>query len=168
MSRDLSEHLQVEQVLALQPPKNGTFRSLEWAADVQDKPIFPEWSVAGTRAKPKNPKSWCSQFADLGNRAGFRAWMGLHAVRREALIKVNDNGYSLGQVLKFASQNDTHVLVNHYLGNASTVDGAASFLGMELRADLAEDFRSASARRNPDLRFSLPCKVADELRSSPD
>ncbi|KAK7413651.1 hypothetical protein QQX98_007476 [Neonectria punicea] len=78
------------------------------------------------------------------------------------------NGYSLGQVLRFASQNNTNVLVNKYLGNISTIDGAGSYLGMELRSDLAEDFRSASVGRNPDLRFSLPARQADELRKSPE
>ncbi|EXA32207.1 hypothetical protein FOVG_16578 [Fusarium oxysporum f. sp. pisi HDV247] len=77
-----------------------------------------------------------------------------------------DNGYSLGQVLRFASQNNTNVLVNHYLGSISTIDGAGSFLGMELRSDLAEDFRSATMRRNPDLQFSLPARVLEDLQTS--
>lgn len=59
------------------------------------------------------------------------------------------------------------MLINKYLGSVSTVDGAGSYLGMELRTDLAEDFRSASVGRNPDLRFSLPAKEAEELRKSP-
>jgi hypothetical protein len=69
--------------------------------------------------------------------------------------------------LRFASQKNTHVLVNKYLGNISTIGGAGSFLGMELRTDLAEDFRSATMGRNPDLRFSLPIKAEEELRSNP-
>ncbi|CVL08763.1 uncharacterized protein FMAN_06804 [Fusarium mangiferae] len=156
----------IEQVLSLEPPKNGNFRILPWAADVREKPVFPEWSSSGPKTKPKNPQSWVSQFSDWGNRAGFTAQLGLHAVRREALIKVNDNGYSLGQVLRFASQNNTNVLVNKYLGSVSTVDGAGSYLGMQLRADLAEDFRSASAGRNPGLHFSLPAKETKELQKS--
>ncbi|CAM1508797.1 Fc.00g056450.m01.CDS01 [Cosmosporella sp. VM-42] len=157
----------VEQVLALQPPKNGNFRIIEWADDVKKVAVFPEWSSTGPKTKSKSPNSWVTQFSDLGKRTGFTSGLGLHAVRREALIKANDNGYSLGQVLRFASQNNTNVLVNHYLGNVSTIDGAGSFLGTDLRTDLAEDFRSASAGRNPDLRFSLPTKVAEELRNSP-
>ncbi|RSL93373.1 hypothetical protein CDV31_014729 [Fusarium ambrosium] len=155
-------------VLALRPPKNGNFRVIDWADGAQEKPVFPEWSATGPRAKSKNPTSWGAQFSEWGNRAGFTACLGLHAVRREALIKVNDNGYSLGQVLRFASQNNTNVLVNKYLGNISTIDGAGSYLGMELRSDLAEDFRSASVGRNPDLRFSLPARQAGELRKSPE
>jgi hypothetical protein len=79
----------VEEILALRPPKNGNFRIMEWADDAQEKPVFPEWSSTGPKAKGKNPMSWVSQFSDWGNRAGFTAWLGLHAIRREALIKVN-------------------------------------------------------------------------------
>lgn len=79
-----------------------------------------------------------------------------------------DNGYSLGQVLRFASQSNPGVLVNKYLGSVSTVDGAGSYLGMKLRTDLAEDFRSASVRRNPGLRFSLPTRETEELQNSPE
>jgi len=69
-------------------------------------------------------------------------------------------------VLKFASQHNTHVLVNHYLGNVSSIDGAANFLGMELRTDLAEDFLSATMRRNPGLCQTLPARVEEELKKS--
>lgn len=69
-------------------------------------------------------------------------------------------------MLRFASQSNTNVLVNKYLGSVSTIDGAGSYLGMELRADLAEDFRSATAQRNPGLQFSLPARQAEALRTS--
>uniref|UniRef100_A0A4E9EHL3 C2H2-type domain-containing protein n=1 Tax=Gibberella zeae TaxID=5518 RepID=A0A4E9EHL3_GIBZA len=167
-SRAFADFDTVEQILALEPPKNGNFRILEWADDAQEKPVFPEWSTTECKTKSKNPKSWVTQFSDWGNRAGFTAQLGLHAVRREALIKVNDNGYSLGQVLRFASQSNPGVLVNKYLGSVSTVDGAGSYLGMKLRTDLAEDFRSASVRRNPGLRFSLPARETEELQNSPE
>ena len=83
----------VEQILALQPPKSGNFRIMEWAENVQDKAVFPEWSSTGPKTKSKNPNSWVSQFSELGNRAGFTAWLGLHATRREALIKANGKLY---------------------------------------------------------------------------
>ncbi|XEV04772.1 hypothetical protein FSHL1_010059 [Fusarium sambucinum] len=165
-SRAFADLGTVEEVLALQPPSNGNFRNLEWADDVKEKPVFPEWSPTGPKAKQKDPKSWVSQFSDWGRRAGFTAQFGLHAVRREALIKVNDNGYTLGQVLRFASQNNTNALINKYLGSVSTIDGAGSYLGMELRTDLVEDFRSATVGRNPNLRSSLPLNVIEDLRKS--
>jgi hypothetical protein len=50
----------------------------------------------------------------------------------------------------------------------SNMDGAAVFLGLEPRRDLIEDFRSASIRRNPDLRYSLLTKYLDKLRQRRD
>lgn len=77
-----------------------------------------------------------------------------------------DGGYSLGQVLRFASQNNAGVLHNHYLSNISTVDGAATYLGMQRRTDLAEDFLSATMRWNPGVSHTLPAREEEELKKS--
>jgi hypothetical protein len=65
---------------------------------------------------------------------------------------MTDGGYSLGQVIKFAGHRNSTTLVGHYLDDMSNVDGAASFLGLEQRRNVTGDFRSASMKRNPDLR----------------
>jgi hypothetical protein len=70
--------------------------------------------------------------------------------------------------MKFAAHRNPKTLVGHYLDDMSNVDGAAAFLGLEPRRDLTEDFRSASMRRNPDLRHSLPTKNLDELKHRQD
>jgi hypothetical protein len=70
--------------------------------------------------------------------------------------------------MKFAAHRNSKTLVGHYLDDMSNVDGAATFLGLEPRRDLTEDFRSASMRRNPDLRHSLPTKNLDELKHRQD
>src|SRR5438045_1264659 len=57
--------------------------------------------------------------------------------------------------MKFAAHRNSKTLVGHYLDDTSNVDGAATFLGLEPRRDLTEDFRSASMRRNPSLRRSF-------------
>jgi len=153
---------------------------------VLDDPVFPEMSADGPTKKAKNESAWGDQCSDWARRAGF-AGMGLHGPRREVLIKVDgklsslrisfmiwqaksatDNGYSLGQVMKFAGHRNPKTLVGHYLDDMSNVDGAAVFLGLEPRRDLTEDFRSASMRRNPDLRQSLPAKNLDELKQRSD
>ncbi|KAJ6436687.1 carbonic anhydrase [Purpureocillium lavendulum] len=79
---------------------------------------------------------------------------------------VTMQGYSLGQVLRFASQHNTNVLVNHYLGNMSTIDGAGTYLNMRPRTDMVEDFRSATMRWNPGLHLSLSAKDKEELEGS--
>jgi hypothetical protein len=70
--------------------------------------------------------------------------------------------------MKFAAHRNSKTLVGHYLDDMSNVDGAAAFLGLEPRRDLTEDFRSASMKRNPDLRHSLPTKNLDELKHRQD
>lgn len=70
--------------------------------------------------------------------------------------------------MKFAAHRNSKTLVGHYLDDMSNVDGVAAFLGLEPRRDLTEDFRSASIRRNPDLRYSLPAKNLDELKQRRD
>lgn len=75
-------------MLAARPQEKETYRILEWDEDICDEPIFPEMSSAGRKLKPKNEKVWGKQCSDLARRAGFES-MGLHAARREVLIKVD-------------------------------------------------------------------------------
>jgi len=71
-------------------------------------------------------------------------------------------------VLKFAGQRNPKVLLNHYLDDMCTVDGAAVFLDMKPREDLTEDFRSATMKRNAQLPQTLPSAVKAELESQKD
>ncbi|KAK4233229.1 hypothetical protein C8A03DRAFT_39077 [Achaetomium macrosporum] len=113
----------VEQVLAARPPENGKFRIVPWADGKKDEPAFPQWTALGPIRKPRVPTTWATQAAEWATRSGFAApCFGLHAARPIALIRANDHGYSLGQILKFASQRNTNVLVNHYLSNVSSID----------------------------------------------
>lgn len=50
----------------------------------------------------------------------------------------------------------------------TTIDGAASYLGMEQRKDLAVDFRSATMRLNPGMVQQLPSKVQSEIETRGD
>ncbi|KAK3984490.1 hypothetical protein QBC44DRAFT_336862 [Cladorrhinum sp. PSN332] len=165
-SRAFADYQDVQQLLDARPPKGGQFRIAEWAEEKKSKPVFPQWTSKGPIDKSREPTSWGYQASNWARRTGFAASFGLHSVRRKALINVYDNGYALGQVLRFASQHNTHVLVNHYLGNVSSIDGAASYLGMELRTDLAEDFLSATMKRNPGLSQTLPASEEEELKRS--
>jgi hypothetical protein len=74
-----------------------------------------------------------------------------------------DGGYAVEQVLKFADQQNSAVLRRHYLGAMNTIDGAASYLDMDIRHDLTEDFRSATMRWNIDLPLELPAEEQAEL-----
>ncbi|KAK5988066.1 hypothetical protein PT974_12203 [Cladobotryum mycophilum] len=158
----------VDDALKMRPPAHSRFRVIEWQEEMKQTPVFPTWTRDGQEKASRNPTSWGSQASSWANRAGFPNGVPLHALRREALIKCNDHGYSLPQVLKFASQNNTNVLVNHYLGNISTIDGAANFLGMQHRTDLAEDFRSATMKWNPNLQSALSMMDLEKLEKNPD
>ncbi len=86
----------------------------------------------------------------------------LSAARSQAALKT-DGGYAVEQVLKFADQQNSAVLRRHYLGAMNTIDDAASYLGMDVRHDLTEDFRSATMRWNTDLPLGLSVKEQAEL-----
>lgn len=46
----------------------------------------------------------------------------------------------------------------------NTVDGVASYLGMDIRRDLTEDFRSATMKWDSDLALQLPAREVDQLK----
>ncbi|KKO96715.1 hypothetical protein THAR02_11181 [Trichoderma harzianum] len=156
----------VEQSLAIRPPENTQFRIIASTDAAKQKPVFPQWNSSGRKDEHRNPTSWANQFYSWGVRTGLAEGVSVHCIRREALIKANDNGYSIGQVLKFASQRNTSVLVHHYLSNITTIDGTGSFLGMNCRVDLAEHFRSATMKYNPDLIQSIPASEKTKLENS--
>lgn len=62
---------------------------LEWAEHVLDDPVFPEMSAAGLTKKTRNKTAWGNQCSDWAKRAGFPEGVGLHAARREVLIKAD-------------------------------------------------------------------------------
>ncbi|KAG7284893.1 hypothetical protein NEMBOFW57_009508 [Staphylotrichum longicolle] len=163
-SQAFADYQTVEQALAARPPENnGSYRVVPWAKAKENEPVFPKWTAKGRTKIPRTPTSWANQGFGWARRADFvTPVFGMHAARRAVLINANS------EVLRFASQNNVHVLANHYLSNVSSVDGAATYLGMQPRTDLAEGFRSATMRLNPGLPQTLPAKEEEELRKSPD
>ncbi|KAK2590414.1 hypothetical protein QQS21_011901 [Conoideocrella luteorostrata] len=158
----------LDDILKIRPPKNSRYRELNWEKEMLDKPVFPEWSADGPANKPQSPTGLGKQASDWAIRARLTTGLSFHAVRREILIQCNDGGYSIGQVIKFASQKSLNVLVDSYFGSISTIDGAAMYQGLQPRKDLADDFRSATMKYNPGLKFSLPSENNHILRGSPE
>lgn len=85
----------LDQVLAVRPKPNETYWVLDWEDSVREDPVFPEMLASGPTKKEKNPNSWGTQCSDWALRAGFPSGMGLHAPRREALIKA-DGKWKMG------------------------------------------------------------------------
>lgn len=88
----------VEMALDLKPPKNGpSFRVIAPTKGLIETPIFPAWSSCGLINDMKAPSSWGTQASDWAVRAGLAEGLGLHAVRREALIKANGKNQAIWQ-----------------------------------------------------------------------
>ncbi|KAK3939116.1 hypothetical protein QBC46DRAFT_365016 [Diplogelasinospora grovesii] len=141
----------------------GAFKKywvLEWADHVLDLPVFPEKIQTGT--------SFSTQLKELSLRAGMEVHVTVHSGRRETLIQATSNGYSKDELMKFAAHTNQMTLTRDYLSSITAVDGLASFLKLSLRSDQAEDFRSMTVRRNPELFLSLSAKKQDELRQRDD
>ncbi|RYP29028.1 hypothetical protein DL767_006954 [Monosporascus sp. MG133] len=97
-ARAFRDYRTIEDVLSVIPEEGESFCFLDWADDMLDKPVFPEWSESGPRNKAKNDKAWGNQVLQWAKRAGFINGLAIHAIRREILIKVNDSGALMGQV----------------------------------------------------------------------
>ncbi|KAK0721562.1 hypothetical protein B0T26DRAFT_739088 [Lasiosphaeria miniovina] len=157
----------LKEVLDVRPPANQRYWVLEWSPHVLDLPVFPEASVDGPTNKIQTGNSFNTQLRYLAIRAGVSP-VTVHSMRREALILATANGYSDRELINFAAHTNKMTLTRDYLSSITVVDGLASFLKLPLRSDQAEDFRSMTANRNPELLQSLPAKVQDELRQRED
>jgi len=79
----------VEQALALEPPRNGNFRLIEWDHSMLEKPVFPKWTGKGPADESRSPDSFGTDGSKWAKRAGLTTGLGLHAPRREILINCN-------------------------------------------------------------------------------
>jgi hypothetical protein len=79
----------IEDVYRLKPPGKEDFWILEWAPAKKNKPVFPAWSSTGPREKCRSPSSLGKQASAWAIRSGFLDGVGLHAPRRESLLKCN-------------------------------------------------------------------------------
>ncbi|TLS20592.1 uncharacterized protein PpBr36_11315, partial [Pyricularia pennisetigena] len=158
----------IQQILDLKPPSDQGYWVLDWADHVKDLPVFPTMTAKGMTQKIQTAGAFANQIRGLSIRAGMERPVTPHGIRRECLIQATSNGYSKDELMKFAAHTNQITLTRDYLSSITHVDGQGSFLKMPLRSDQAEDFRSMTVKRNPDLFLSLPAKAQDELRQRPD
>lgn len=88
-SRALGDHYDIEEVLKLKPPEGEDFWPIPWAENMKRRPVFPNWSADGPLGKARGPTAWGKHASLWAQRAGFVDGLGLHAPRREILIKTN-------------------------------------------------------------------------------
>uniref|UniRef100_L7J0I7 Uncharacterized protein n=1 Tax=Pyricularia oryzae (strain P131) TaxID=1143193 RepID=L7J0I7_PYRO1 len=158
----------IQQILDVKPPSDQGYWVLDWADHVKDLPVFPTMTAKGMTQKIQTAGAFANQIRGLSIRAGMERPVTPHGIRRECLIQATSNGYSKDELMKFAAHTNQMTLTRDYLSSITHVDGQGSFLKMPLRSDQAEDFRSMTVKRNPDLFLSLPAKAQDELRQQPD
>ena len=142
-------------------------------------------SADGPTGKIHEASSFSNWTVDLGHRAGYEENIGIHDIRREALVKadgkllrtkylrrdtdsVKDNGYSTAERMKFAGHNNADTFFDSYAPELSTVDGMASYWNKKRRTIHLEGFRGLSLHHHPQLLQSLPAKVEANLESYTD
>lgn len=79
----------VPEILDARPKPKENFWIINLADDVLEDPVFLEMSATGPVKKAKNKNAWGKQYLDWAVRVGFVGGMGLYALRREELIKVD-------------------------------------------------------------------------------
>ncbi|KAH0541585.1 hypothetical protein FGG08_003933 [Glutinoglossum americanum] len=157
-----------EEIFAIPPPADGSLHHLEIHKDKQDLPFFRVISCSGPTGKIQSASSFSSRLTGLGHRAGYRENIMVHDIRREALIKADDNGYSIAERMKFAGHKNPDTFSESYMSQMSTVDGQSSYWGCERRTIHIDIFRGLSLHHHPQLLQSLPAKLQADLESRPD
>jgi hypothetical protein len=61
------------------------------------------------------------------------------------------DGYLLGQFMKFCGHRNPKTIISYYLDIINNIDSVVTYLGLEPRRDLIQDFRSAFIKRNLDF-----------------
>lgn len=79
----------ISDVLAVRPPQREKYWVMEWADGILNDPVFPKVTQDGPTREARSKDTFGSQCSDWAKRAGFVEGMGLHAPRREELIKVD-------------------------------------------------------------------------------
>ncbi|KAF2195618.1 hypothetical protein K469DRAFT_758244 [Zopfia rhizophila CBS 207.26] len=162
------EYTTIHQILAVRPKPDMVYALIKWKDGMLNKPFHQTMTSAGFTGRIVSSSSFDKDLGCWSLHAGYEKPIRVHHVRKEALIKADDNGYSMEERMKFAGHRNPNTFRWSYMAPMSTVDGQGSFLNTELRRDHIEDFRSLSLPRQPQLLQSLPAKEQYALESRPD
>ncbi|KAF1964847.1 hypothetical protein BU23DRAFT_630332, partial [Bimuria novae-zelandiae CBS 107.79] len=155
------DYKSIDEVLALEPPKDEQMVQLHWNPSVRDLPFFE-----GSDGKMETASAFGRYLREWGFRAGYNEPPTVHDFRAEGLI-LTDRNYSQDTRMKQGGQRDPAVYRDHYAANNAGVDGQATFFhDKDHRTDIADLFRSLLITRNPELWQSLPAEKRHELEQS--
>ncbi|RHZ51665.1 uncharacterized protein CDV56_103977 [Aspergillus thermomutatus] len=153
-----------EAIEAIPPREDGLLTYIRFKEEMQDVPFFQTLSSDGPTGQIQKADSFNNRSVHRGHRAGYEANITMHAVRREALVKADDHGYSTAERMKFAGHGNSKTFFGSYMPPISTVDGQSSYWNRPRRTDFLEGFRGLSLTYHPQMLRSLPAKVEADLQ----
>ena len=83
------DHRTFEEIEAIPPPADGSLHHLRIKKEMLRVPIFQIISADGPTGKIHGASSFSNRTVDLGHRAGYEENIGIHDIRREALVKAD-------------------------------------------------------------------------------
>ncbi|KAI9774213.1 MAG: hypothetical protein M1839_001759 [Geoglossum umbratile] len=78
-----------EEGFATPPPADGSLYHLKIHKSKQNLPFFQVVSCGGPTGKLQSASSFSNRLVGLGRRAGYRESIGVHDIRKEALVKAD-------------------------------------------------------------------------------
>ncbi|KAH8797645.1 hypothetical protein F5884DRAFT_874658, partial [Xylogone sp. PMI_703] len=156
-----------ESIFDILPPRRGTVKVIKFRKDILEEFFFQRMDGKGATGKAERAASYHRRKVELGHRAGYETNITTFAARREAQVRVEDDGYGESARMIFAGHNDRDVFRRSYASSLA-VDGMASYWKKRRDTELIESFRGMSLQWHPSLIQSLPAKVQDDLRRQPD
>ena len=87
--RAFQDYATFEEIEAIPPPADGSLHHLRIKKDMLRVPFFQMVSVDGPTGKIQGAGSFSNRTVDLGHRAGYEENIGIHDIRREALVKAD-------------------------------------------------------------------------------
>ena len=157
-----------EEIEAIPSSANGSLHYLRIKKEMLRVSIFQIISATGPIGKIHGASSFSNRIVDLGHRAEYEENIGIHDIRREALVKADDkllrtkylrrdtnstkdNGYSTAERIKFAGHNNADTFFDSYAPELSTVNGMASYWNKKRRTIHLEGFRGLSLHHYSQL-----------------
>jgi hypothetical protein len=87
--RAFKDYGSIEDLLAIDLPPGQDAMVLKWSPQVLDLGIFRTMTADGPTTQMQSSSSFLSQLRQLAERAGILKPIGVHAFRREVLLKVD-------------------------------------------------------------------------------
>ncbi|QKX62582.1 uncharacterized protein TRUGW13939_09743 [Talaromyces rugulosus] len=148
-------------------PLKGFPIELEIHPEKLDCPVLQEVDGDGPQGKIRTAGSYAKRLAMRGRHAGFDGNIKVHDMRREALVKADENGYSIDARMQFAGQRDPKIFNKSY-NHKNRVSGVDSYWGRPRREDHLQEIRASNLKYKPQLLHWLPAKQRYDLEHGPE